>query len=90
MVKYQQRLEDILDFWFRGSDDPDQITVTNPYDRETTLPRKYMKRWFKGNEDFDKMVFKNFREDFKRLDKGEYKEWEQDHYGRLALIILCD
>ena len=49
-----------------------------------------MKRWFKGNEEFDKLVIKNFQEDFKRMDKGEYKEWEQDHYGRLALIILCD
>ena len=90
MVKYHQRLEDVLDFWFRDSDDPQKISVTNTYDRETTLPKKYMKRWFKGNEEFDKLVQKNFTEDFQRLDRGEYKEWEQDHYGRLALIILCD
>lgn len=90
MVKHQQRLEEVLDFWFRDSDDPDKIQVINKYDRETTLPKKYMKRWFKGTEEFDQLVQKNFTDDFKRLERGEYKEWEQDHYGKLALIILCD
>lgn len=49
-----------------------------------------MVRWFKGNAQFDALVRKNFREDFGRLDKGKYKEWEKDHDGKLALILLCD
>ena len=90
MVKHQQRLEEILDFWFRDSDDPQKVQVPNKYDRESTLPKKYMKRWFKSSDEFDILVQQNFTDDFKRLEKGEYKEWEQDHHGRLALIILCD
>ena len=49
-----------------------------------------MMRWFKGSERFDKLVQENFTEHFKHLDKDEFKEWETDHFGRLALIILCD
>ena len=49
-----------------------------------------MVRWFKGNAQFDALVRKNFKEDFGRLDKGKYKEWEKDHDGKLALILLCD
>ena len=90
MVAHQQRLEDILDFWFRGSDDPNEIGMANMYDRETSLPKQYMVRWFKGNQQFDALVRSNFLDDFKKLDKGQFKEWEKDHYGRLALIILCD
>ena len=49
-----------------------------------------MVRWFKGNQQFDALVRSNFLDDFKKLDKGQFKEWEKDHYGKLALIILCD
>ena len=48
-VDYQQRLEEILDFWFR-SDDDDHIGGIHSsiaYDREQSLPQKFMMRWFK-------------------------------------------
>ena len=31
-----------------------------------------------------------FKEDFKKIKDGSYNEWELNHDGRLALIILCD
>jgi hypothetical protein len=34
-VNFQERLEEILDFWFRGDNDTSEL---NNYDRETTLP----------------------------------------------------
>ncbi len=60
------------------------------YDRETTLPDKYMRRWFTPDNDFREVVKYRFEEDFHRLQQGLYKEWEYNHDGRLALIILCD
>lgn len=45
-VEYQQRLEDILEFWFKGDNEP-SIAGLNTYDRESSLPPKYMLRWFK-------------------------------------------
>jgi len=61
-VEYQQRMVDIIDFWFR--DDNDQSLGPKPYDRETTLPQKYMIRWFKQTEEFDEIVKKKFAQDF--------------------------
>lgn len=49
-----------------------------------------MLRWFKQNEEFDNKVREEFAEDFQRLQAGQYKDWEYNHDGRLALIILCD
>ena len=86
-VDHQQRMYDILDFWFRP--DNDQTTVV-AYDRESSLPSRYMTRWFKQGDEFDEIVKKKFAQDFQNLKQNEYKEWESNHEGRLALIILCD
>ena len=86
-VNYQQRIEDILDFWFRGDNDTNELTN---YDRETSLPQAFMLRWFRPNEEFREIVKFKFEEDFQRLQSGMYKEWEASHDGRLALIILSD
>jgi uncharacterized protein (DUF924 family) len=88
-VDYQQRLEEILEFWFRGEDEP-SISGMSTYDRESSLPSKFMMRWFKQSESFDDFIKDNFALDFERLKQGSYKEWENSHDGRLALIILCD
>jgi uncharacterized protein (DUF924 family) len=49
-----------------------------------------MLRWFKQNAEFDNEVKVRFADDFGRLQAGMYKEWEFNHDGRLALIIICD
>ena len=54
------------------------------------MPPKYMLRWFKQTEEFDNHVKENFALDFERMKTNSYKEWESNHDGRLALILLCD
>jgi uncharacterized protein (DUF924 family) len=49
-----------------------------------------MLRWFKQTEEFDNHVKENFALDFERMKTNSYKEWESNHDGRLALILLCD
>ena len=56
-VEYQQRLEEIIDFWFRGDNNVSEYTA---YDRETSLPPRYMIRWFKPDDDFRNIVKTKF------------------------------
>lgn len=58
-VEFQQRLEEIIDFWFKL--DNDAPLGLSTYDRDTTLPNEYMIRWFKQNEDFDNLVKSRFK-----------------------------
>lgn len=60
------------------------------YDREKSLPKECLLRWFKPNKEFDQAVRQRFTEDFENIEKNLYLEWEKNHEGKLALIILCD
>jgi uncharacterized protein (DUF924 family) len=54
-----------LDFWFRP--DNDQLLGPVAYDRESSLPSRYMMRWFKQTEEFDEIVKQKFAQDFLNL-----------------------
>jgi len=75
-----ERYEEILDFWFEGIDE----------DSEVAPDSNLVKKWFIVSEKFDTEVRKNFETDLKKAQNGEYKNWEDDPRGRLALIILFD
>ena len=47
-LNFQQRLENIVDFWFK-IDDQQDIKSSFIYDRETSLPKECLLRWFKPN-----------------------------------------
>tara|TARA_B110001450_G_C17462855_1_gene416939 strand:+ start:69 stop:269 length:201 start_codon:yes stop_codon:yes gene_type:complete len=44
-VDFQQKMEEIIDFWFKIDDN--EALGMNTYDRDTSLPQEYMSRWFK-------------------------------------------
>ena len=87
-VDFQDRLDFVLDFWFQ-CELPDGSTDLS-YDRESSLPPRYILRWFKQSEQFDSVVKEKFEQDFVRLEQGLYDEWATTHDGRLGLIILTD
>mmetsp|Transcript_19403 Transcript_19403/g.33006 ORF Transcript_19403/g.33006 Transcript_19403/m.33006 type:complete len:131 (+) Transcript_19403:164-556(+) len=47
-------------------------------------------KWFKSDPEFDKVLIDNFKADIESVPSGALDSWKEDHYGRLALILLCD
>lgn len=75
-----EKYDEILKYWF---EDIDEDTVVAP---GSALADK----WFSPTPQQDEEVRKLFEGDLKKAEKGEYKAWEEDPYGRLAIIILFD
>ncbi len=68
--------EDILNFWFEGTD----------------LTRKMEKRkiWFKSTPEFDQAIHDNFTEAYEDAAAGRLDDMKESREGCLALIILLD
>lgn len=49
-----------------------------------------MKRWFRGGQQTDKEISILFKQDLVDIGYGKLSHWQNDHYGKLAIIILCD
>ena len=49
-----------------------------------------LEKWFGPSREVDRHIRANFGSDFKKLDRGIYRAWGEDHDGRLAAIILYD
>lgn len=75
-----ERFHDIIKFWFENLDEDSLISPDSDL----------AKKWFRGNSTLDAEIKKNFEGDLKKADNGEYASWEEDGYGRLALILLYD
>lgn len=50
-VEYQQRMEEILDYWYRQDDKPG--ISGQFYDRESSIPTILSKKWFDKNYHID-------------------------------------
>lgn len=61
---------------------------TEGYDRQTYYNAELAKHHADENE--DKVISENFMSWYDKVEKGELEHWKNDHYGRLALIIICD
>ena len=68
--------EDILNFWFEGTD----------------LTRKMEKRkiWFKSTPEFDQAIHDNFTQAYKDAAVGRLDDMKESQGGCLALIIILD
>ena len=75
-----ERINVILNFWFRGIEDEAII-------RKNDLP---FRRWFEKNKFFDQEIREKFETDLMRAKQGACKTWETTARGRLALVILYD
>ncbi len=73
-------ISDILDYWFEGINDEQVIN-------KNQLP---FKKWFSGGTQVDREIRERFEDGLARARRGEYKIWEADPRGRLALIVLFD
>lgn len=74
-----ERHKEILKYWFENLDEDTLLTQESPL----------VKKWF-GKDKKVEQELKKFEPDIKKAAKGEYAEWENDAYGRLALILLYD
>lgn len=74
------KINTILNYWFHGIDDQ------TPTDRNV-LP---FKQWFLQDEQMDNEIRRLFESDLENATRGEYKDWENQTEGRLALILLYD
>lgn len=72
--------DEILTFWFEG------VTGQTPIDKNKNPFRK----WFIKDTKFDQEIRERFEADIQKAARGEYRSWESDARGRLALIILFD
>ena len=77
-VTDQERMEQILEFWFgeldaNGNAAPDRTKI-----------------WYSKNLDLDARIRERFGADVERASRGELETWKQEPRGRLALIILLD
>ena len=86
-VNYQQRLEYILDFWFR-MDDEVGIGAMLAYDRESSFPSNLKRRWFKPDDSFDAMVRQNFKQDFENNPRVLFLSCELKKLSGLIKIFL--
>lgn len=75
-----ERYQKIIQFWFEDLDEDSVLTPESPL----------VKKWFQGSKSLDLEIKKNFEDDLKAADRGEYVAWEAHGYGRLALILLYD
>ena len=79
----RERINAILKYWF-GTEDSQ---CNEPYSAPST---ETLRKWFVADKEGDKYIRANFAVDLKRLDRGMYKTWLDDHDGRLAAILLYD
>lgn len=75
-----ERYQNIIKFWF---EDLDEDSLLAP---DSDL----VKKWFRGRKSLDAEIKAKFEDDLNKADKGAYAAWEDDGYGRLALILLFD
>jgi len=73
-----ERANEVLDYWFG-----DLLEASLPEADRSNL-------WFGNDEGIDKEIKEKFLEDVNHAIAGDYKDWEDDPRGRLALIILLD
>lgn len=67
---------EILDFWFGSSDEPDY--------------GKSRKAWFAKEPEFDEEIRKRFLTDYEKAAGGYLDEWKNSSDTSLALILLLD
>ena len=75
-----ERAKEILEFWFGdvGDDTPPEEA------------KAQTQKWFKRDDAFDRTIRERFGKDLKRAADGELRGWEDDRFGRLAVIIMLD
>ena len=72
-----------MEYWLGGIDSKSSGAELAPSVEE-------LQKWFGPSREVDKHIRANFGSDFKKLDRGLYRTWTEDHDGRLAAIILYD
>ena len=83
-LNQKKRIKEIITFWFSSKEDPNWDRSYSP------IPKDFWDRAFNSTAENDAFISKNFGNDLKNLNSGEYANWETDHYGRLAAIIVFD
>lgn len=81
------RLNEIIDYWFSYEDDPSMMAG---YDRETTMPKKWIRQRINPSEETIERMRALFQQDLDNLNNGKYEEWQRHKDGRLALVILAN
>lgn len=78
MINYQDRIKDILQFWFGAAE-------------EAVLPSAHRTQLWFGHDDATKAEIKaKFLTDWEKASTGEYNNWQEDPHAMLALIIIYD
>ncbi|HET6382234.1 MAG TPA: DUF924 family protein [Armatimonadota bacterium] len=72
----QQRISEILDFWFGAPESPEL--------------GQFRPKWFESTPEFDEEIRRRFFADYERAAAGALEEWKQEARGCLALILLLD
>jgi len=72
----QQRISEILDFWFGAPESPEF--------------GQFRPKWFESTPEFDEEIRRRFFADYERAAAGALEEWKQEARGCLALILLLD
>merc|ERR1712216_270577 len=85
LVNYQQRIEAIVSYWFGYEDDPSLMV---DYDRDSKIPRAWLKKRLNPDEATQQRIKRAFAEDLVNFSAGRYDEWAHNRDGRLALAIL--
>jgi uncharacterized protein (DUF924 family) len=75
-----ERYHAIIQFWFEDLDEDSVLTMESPL----------VRKWFHGSSSLDLEIKKNFEGDLQAAAEGKYASWEDNGYGRLALILLFD
>ena len=68
--------EDILNFWFEGTD------LTREMEKRTL--------WFKSTSEFDQAIHDNFTQAYEDAAAGQLDDMKESQSGCLALIIILD
>lgn len=76
----EERISNILNFWFEGIDD--QTT----FDKDS----QPFKKWFSKDDQFDQEVKEKFEGDLIRARKRKYDNWLELPKGYLALVLVFD
>lgn len=74
----EDRISDVLDFWFGFLPTPD------------FFPDDKMPIWFASTPEIDRQIRNFFSQDMLKAERGEYNWWRETPRGRLALILLLD
>lgn len=60
------------------------------YDRQTSLPKAWIKSRLRPNDATKELIRQMFSEDLENYYDNKYTEWDRNHDGRLAIILLTD